>query len=130
MRYALCHSCKYFIENVKTPYERKPNHCVHPEVSVLFGLDAGGFISGTDIFHCDYFEQHDAMCGDVLFHLKGGKISYVVPNDRKKRQQYILTDNSKNIREIYERKQSKTRHVEENHQGDDSHSFGLDGCPF
>ena len=104
MRYSLCHSCKYFVESRKTETQRWPNHCSHVALQNLFGIYAGGFITGTDVFSCSYFEQYDAMCGDVVVHLsKGGSIAYVIPKERKERGQYVLTDNSKNIVERYEK---------------------------
>lgn len=132
MRYNCCSSCQYYREEYKTPELRLPRHCVHPEVSEMFGVNAGGFISSIDIFHCDYYFQYDSFCGDVLIKLKkGGIISYVVPNVRKKLHIYQLTDNSQNIKTIYSNEQKhKSRHMEKNSKGSHCSPFGTDGCPF
>lgn len=122
MKYGLCKACKYFVESRKTELERWPNHCKNEALQDYFGI-YDGFISGTDIFACDYFEQHDKYCGDVLIHLKkGGCVSYVKTRERKEKQQYILTDNSKNIKEFFEddkkhefKPKGGAVHMEKNH---------------
>lgn len=135
MSYRLCYSCKWFVDEYKTPMERHPKYCKHPELSAFVGLETGGFISGTDIFHCDYFEQYPWQFGDVSYQTeKGGILAYVIPNDRKKRQQYILTDNSKNIKQLKEKsngkKRNKSQCLGEDNQGNNSSSFGASWCPF
>ena len=124
--YGLCKSCIYYRDEYKTPTRRSPKHCVHPDVASVFGEGVNGFITGIDIFRCDYHEMHDKYCGDVLIKTKrGGLISYVNTKERKENKQFKLTDNSKNIKIVYE--QNK---LEDRNKGRNSRSIGSDGCPF
>lgn len=134
MRYNICHSCQYFCESVKTPFERTPNRCLHPDVVPLYGLEVGGFPGGIDIFRCEYYNPFPLSYGDVAIQTeKGGILSYVIPSERLKKQQFVLTDNIKNIRLLkiksYDGK-NKPHFVEKNPKGLDSRSFGSSGCPF
>lgn len=141
MRYALCHCCEYFVEEIKTLEERHPNYCSHPELSEFCGLEAGGFISGTDIFYCDCFSFYSYNCGDVVFtSKKGGKLAYVIPKERKERKIFRLTDNSKNIEQISYLEEHPKRHakrrkneqtsLEKSNSGSDSDSLGSTGSDF
>lgn len=133
MRYCLCHSCVYFHEEYKTPTFHLPKHCSNPHVASYFGASNGGFINGIDIFFCDYFTMHSSLCGDVVLKTKkGGVISYVIPKKRKEEKKYYLSDNSKNIREIYDNEKQKRKSVrmEDDYQSINSHPYGLAWCPF
>lgn len=135
MKYGLCTACRYFREDVKTPFIREPKHCQCPQLAEWFSSAQGGFISGTDIIHCDYFRQHDYMTGDVLIKLpKGGFVSYVITKKRKEAGYYYLTDNSKNIKiingDIVDVTKHRLKRLEKNHQGCDSDFECTDGCPF
>lgn len=128
----LCQYCEYFKDEIKTPLIRQPKHCTKPENRDTFGLDAGGFITGTDIFHCDFFSQHHALCGDVaIITNKGGIISYVDKKRRKKLGLYGYNDNSKNINIVDEHgRQFQSHIVAQNLKNRDSGTFGAPWCPF
>lgn len=143
MKYNLCHSCMYYESEIKTPFLREPARCTQSEVIPLFGSVAGGFISGIDVMHCDYFTQYPASYGDVAVELtKGGIVGYVIPKERKEKKMFVLTDNSKNVvhknlnkfNKSYEKqhppKYPKRLELEESFTSDDISTYGLAWCPF
>lgn len=138
MKYNLCKSCKYYEDDIKTPFLRHPKHCTHPQLADYFSLDVGGFIHGIDIFHCDCFLQSSPECGDYFIELENGYVSWVIPRERQERGIYCLTDNSQNIKEVKPKKKiygkikpkPRCSHLEEMDSSGDSDSFGTSWCPY
>lgn len=101
MKYNLCSACVSFQPHLLTEDKSIPKSCLCPELSDILGPDSGGFPSGCDIIHCDYFVQHDAFFGDVALRDSSGRlVSYVLTQARnfKLIRCPKLYDNSKNIR--------------------------------
>lgn len=129
----ICASCVWFREEVRTPAYRCPKHCAHEAVMEYFGVESGGFISGIDVFTCDYHVPYHYYCGDVIIKTKkGGFIAYVNRKQRKEKKQWKLTDNSKNCKVFYDKKSARneSRRMEKTAKGSDSGSFGATWCPF
>lgn len=133
MTYNLCHSCKYYHEEMRTPSYRIPKHCSNPFVRT-FSLENGGFITGIDIFYCEYHLMYHPHCGDVVIRTKkGGLISYVNKKERKEKKQFYLSDNSQNIKQIFDygdEKQRKPIRLEEDFEGFYRSPYGLAWSPF
>lgn len=100
MKYNLCSSCMYFQPRMLTEQSSIPKSCNHPKLEKWFSPDNGGFISGTDIIHCDYHTQYPAIYGDVMLVSEEASISYVLTKAREFKTIRVpkLYDNSKSIK--------------------------------
>lgn len=100
MRYSLCTSCMYFQPRILNEDRSIPKSCTHPELVKWFSPDNGGFISGTDIIHCDFHKQYPLNFGDVALVSERGSISYVLTKSRdfKNIRCPKLYDNTKSIK--------------------------------
>lgn len=118
MKYNLCSACVNFQPRLLTEEKSIPKSCLCDVLHDVFGADAGGFPSGCDIIHCDFFIQHAPFDGDVALRDSSGHyVSYVLTSARNFKLVRCpkLYDNSKNIK-IYEiDRKSKT---------------GIESCPF
>lgn len=59
-------------------------------------------LSGLDFFHCDYFQQYDATCGDVMWFKGTNQVSALNSVERQLRKYriYDLNDNLFKIKRI------------------------------
>lgn len=115
MKYNLCSACIYFQPHLLTEEKSIPKSCLREEYHDVFGPDSGGFPSGCDIIHCDYFVQHDAFCSDVILRDEHGfMVGYVLTQARnfKLIRCPKLYDNSKNV-QIHDFKTQRKRDIEE-----------------
>ena len=119
MKYNLCSACVYYQPRLLTEECSVPKSCLREEFSDVFGPTSGGFPSGCDIIHCDYFTQHPVFYGDVALRDSSGRVifSYVLTQARNFKLVRVpkLYDNSKNIKiHDFEGKSKK----------------GFDECPY
>lgn len=114
MKYNLCSACVYFQPKLLTEEKSVPKSCNRDELFDLFGAESGGFPSGCDIIHCDFFCQFPAMYGDVaLRDCKSRMVSYVLTQARnfKLIRCPRLYDNSKSIK-IHDIEKRRTDELE------------------
>lgn len=101
MKFCLCSACRFFQPLLLTEEKRIPKSCLRAEYADIFGPDSGGFPSGCDIVHCDYFVQYDPFTCDVILRDQYGyMVGYVLTQARnfKLIRCPKLYDNSKNVK--------------------------------
>lgn len=105
MKYNLCSACVYYIPSITNRTAVYPAYCSCPDLDNYFSLRRKGFIAGTDIIHCDYFQQHPLNCGDVrvLFDSVGSiGMSYIICAKTGRNVRCPeLYDNVRDIKTIY-----------------------------